>query len=56
LFRDGQRLPVLIVSEWHDGAAAAAVAERDLIQRCLRNALPLLSVECAQLAPQIRPL
>jgi hypothetical protein len=56
LFRDEQRLPVMIVTAWHEVAAEATVAERSLIQDSLRCGMRLLNVESAAPAPQIRLL
>jgi hypothetical protein len=44
LYRDGQRLPVMVVSEWVEAAQARA-AEQARIQECLNRQLPLLNFE-----------
>ncbi len=44
LYRDGGRLPVMVVSAWV-GKAEARLAERVHIEQCLERALPLLNVE-----------
>jgi hypothetical protein len=54
LFREERRLPVMIVTAWHDVAAEATIAERGLIQESLRRRMPLLNVESAAPTPQIR--
>jgi hypothetical protein len=56
LYRDEQRLPMMIVSAWHDVAADATAAERALIQESLRAGFALLNLESAELEPQIRLL
>ena len=56
LFRDGQRLPVMIVVARHGLPADATLAERELIQESLRRHQPLLNVGSASLEPQIRLL
>jgi hypothetical protein len=54
LYRDGRRLPVLVVCAWH--GTDATNAERELIQEYLRQRMPLLNVESATLQAQIRLL
>ena len=54
LYRDDQRLPVMLIADWVDDAAAAHAAERALIQRCLHRGLPLLNIESSRLDPQLR--
>src|SRR5688572_21339691 len=56
LFRDEQRLPVMIVIAWHELAAEATFAERGLIQDSLLRGMHLLNVESAAPTPQIRLL
>jgi hypothetical protein len=56
LYADGQRLPVMIVTAWHEAPLDATVAERDLIQLCMRRQLALLNVATADSEPQIRLL
>jgi hypothetical protein len=53
LFRDEQRLPVMIVTTWHDVAADATMAERAAIQEYLRRGSALLNVESAAPIPQL---
>ena len=50
LYRDERRLPVMVVTAWHGGRADATVAERELIQDCLRRRMPLLNIESAAAA------
>jgi len=45
LYRDEQRLPVMVISDWVQTASAARAAERARIHACLENRLPLLNVE-----------
>jgi hypothetical protein len=45
LHRDGARLPVMSVMQWHGDAVAAVAAERALIRECLEGQLRLLNVE-----------
>jgi hypothetical protein len=56
LYADERRLPIMIVKAWHDRPEDATVGERELIQRYLRQQLPLLNVACAAAEPQIRLL
>jgi hypothetical protein len=56
LYADGQRLPVMVVTAWLDQPEDALVAERELIQRCLRQELPLLNIATAVAQAQIRLL
>jgi hypothetical protein len=56
LFRDEQRLPVMIVTAWHDVPADATVAERAAIQDWIRRDTALLNVGCAAPTPQLRLL
>jgi len=56
LYADEQRLPVMVVTAWHDRPVDATVAERDLIQLCMRRQLPLLNVATATSEPQLRLL
>ena len=44
MYRDGRRLPVMIVSEWVEPALARA-AEQARIHECLQRQLPLLNFE-----------
>jgi hypothetical protein len=45
LHRDGARLPVMIVSGWHQDISTARAAERALIYQCLEQGLRILNVE-----------
>ncbi len=56
LFRDERRLPVMIVTAWHEVAAEATAAERGTIQDSLRRGMRLLNVESAAPTLQIRLL
>jgi hypothetical protein len=53
LYRDGRRLPVMVVTAWAETASAARVAERNRIYECLEKRLPLLNVETEILGRQI---
>ena len=44
MYRDGGRLPVMVIGAWVE-AAQARLAERSEIQRCLERQLPLLNYE-----------
>jgi hypothetical protein len=52
LHREERRLPVMVVDAWVGSAADALTAERESIQRCLRQGLPLLNVAWGDLHPQ----
>ncbi len=53
LYRDEQRLPVMVVSAWIEIRADARVAERTRIYECLAQQLPLLNVETEILQRQL---
>jgi hypothetical protein len=53
LHRDGQRLPVMVITAWVETGSAARVAERARIHQCLANRLQLLNVETEILGRQI---
>jgi hypothetical protein len=53
LYRDEQRLPVMVVTAWVDSAPAARAAERARIHQCLESRLQLLNVEAEVLGRQI---
>jgi hypothetical protein len=53
LFRDGQRLPVMLVHAWVE-ESAARVAERARICECLERRLPLLNHEYQLLQQQLQ--
>ena len=53
LYRDGQRLPVMVVSAWAGTIAEARVAERTRIYECLEQGLPVLNVESEVLGRQM---
>jgi hypothetical protein len=53
LYRDGQRLPVMVITAWVETGSAARVAERARIHQCLANRLQLLNVETEILGRQI---
>ena len=48
MYRDGGRLPVMLVAAWVE-TAQARVAERAEICRCLERQMPLLNFELARL-------
>jgi hypothetical protein len=52
LHREGERLPVMVVSAWTANVSAARLAERQLIYAFLADRLPLLNVEREVLGPQ----
>jgi hypothetical protein len=54
MYRDGGRLPVLVVCEWVDAAQARA-AEQARIAECLQRQLPLLNFEARQSLREARP-
>jgi hypothetical protein len=56
LYEDEQRLPVMLVTAWVGDRADATLAERELIQRYLREQVPLLNVATSALEPQLRLL
>jgi hypothetical protein len=53
LYRDGRRLPVMVVSAWVETVSDARVAERSRIYECLEKRLQLLNVESEILGRQI---
>ena len=53
LYRDGRRLPVMVVCAWVETVSDARVAERSRIYECLENRLQLLNVESEILGRQI---
>ncbi len=53
MYRDEQRLPVMVVTAWVETAAQARVAERARIIECLEGRLQLLNVETEILGRQI---
>jgi hypothetical protein len=53
LYRDGGRLPVMIVCEWVDTPSEARSAERALVLHYVRRGLVLLNAEARVLGPQI---
>jgi hypothetical protein len=53
LYRDGGRLPVMVVHTWVDESAARA-AERTRICECLERQLPLLNFEYELLRRQLQ--
>jgi hypothetical protein len=55
MYRDGGRLPVMVVGAWVE-ARDARLAERAEIQRCLERQLPLLNFELELLGRQRLPL
>jgi hypothetical protein len=56
LYRDEQRLPVMLVVEWIEDTSIAGTVERALIERCLAERLPLLNWESGAGGPQLRLL
>ena len=52
LFKDGERLPVMVVGAWV-ALPQARAAERARIYECLGQRLPLLNVEIDILGPQV---
>jgi hypothetical protein len=53
LYRDEQRLPVMVVTAWVETVSAARLAERSRIYECLEQRLQLLNVETEILGRQI---
>ena len=53
LYRDGRRLPVMVVCAWVETVSDARVAERSRIYECLEKRLQLLNVESEILGRQI---
>jgi hypothetical protein len=53
LYRDEQRLPVMVVAAWAATSAEARAAERARIFECLANRLDLLNVESKLLKGRI---
>lgn len=53
LYRDEQRLPLMVVTSWVETAAQARIAERARIYQCLEMRLQLLNVETEILGRQI---
>jgi hypothetical protein len=53
MYRDEQRLPVMVVTAWVETAAQARVEERARIIECLEGRLQLLNVETEILGRQI---
>lgn len=53
LHRDGQRLPVMVISGWAATNSAARLAERLRIHECLARQLPLVNIEARLLGRQI---
>jgi hypothetical protein len=56
LYRDGERLPVMVVADWVEEMALAGSVERAFIERCLAERLPLLNYEAGLGGPQLRLL
>jgi hypothetical protein len=56
LYRDEQRLPVMLVTDWIEDAAMAGSVERAFVERCLAERLPLLNYEAGLGGPQLRLL
>jgi hypothetical protein len=56
LYRDEQRLPVMLVADWIEDAALAGSVERAFIERCLAERQPLLNFEAGLGGPQLRLL
>jgi hypothetical protein len=56
LYRDEQRLPVMLVADWVEDATLAGSVERAFIERCLAEQLPLLNYESGLGGPQQRLL
>ena len=52
LFRDGTRLPIMIITSWVPGAEAR-VAERRMIMESLSDGLPLFNMEARLNAAQL---
>jgi hypothetical protein len=53
LYRDEQRLPMMVVTAWAATTAQARIAERARIYECLERRLQLLNVETQILGRQI---
>jgi hypothetical protein len=53
LYRDEERLPVMVVLAWTD-LANARQAERDRIYECMQHRLPILNCEHERLGGQIQ--
>jgi hypothetical protein len=53
LYRDGRRLPVMVICAWVETVSDARVAERSRIYECLEKRLQLLNVESEILGRQI---
>jgi hypothetical protein len=53
IYQDGQRLPVMVISQWVEPAQARA-AEHALIEDCLQRQLPLLNFEQELRARRLR--
>lgn len=53
LYRDGLRLPVMVITGWAQSISDARVAERTRIYECLQQRLPLLNVETEFLGRQL---
>jgi hypothetical protein len=56
LYRDGERLPVMVVADWVEDEKLAGMVERAFIERCLAERLPLLNYESGLGGPQLRLL
>ena len=57
LYREGERLPAMVVWRWVGTLAEARVAEREWIDRCLALSMPILNVEAERAgAQQLLPM
>jgi hypothetical protein len=56
LYREGERLPVMLVADWIEDSALAGSVERAFIERCLAERQPLLNFETGLGGPQLRLL
>jgi hypothetical protein len=54
LYRDGERLPVMVVGAWVQKAYDARLAERSRIFECLEKDMPLLNFESELLGRQMQ--